>query len=169
MIQDQAYLALYVGPAEGLRPTITHNVIKAVTKSKYSHCEIAINGIGYSSSERDGGVRAKEIDFNSGKWEIVDLPWVEPAKVLSLYEWTQDDGYDFWGLRLFLNIPDPTDAPDLWWCSEWCAAAIGLIDTRISPEQLAVTVRRMLHSYRMNKAFEESILAGTERVRNGEF
>lgn len=138
MLPDKVYLASYKGPADSFLHKVTHTAIKTVTHSPFSHCEIVINGIGYSSSERDGGVRAKEIDFADGKWEIRPMPWVPALSVLSFFQDTKDDGYDFWGLRLFLNLQgDPTeDTPQKWWCSEWCAAAIGLFDTRVAPGTL---------------------------------
>ena len=133
--EPTVWLASYKGPAEGLLYNTTHQVIKRVTRSIYSHSEAVILGKGYSSSERDGGVRKKDINFRDGKWDYIPVPWVKAADVLGLYNRTDGDDYDFWGLRLFLGIDAPEDEKK-WWCSEWVATAFQMPDTRISPGEL---------------------------------
>lgn len=58
-------LALYKGPATGAKNKLGHWVVCVATASKYSHVELMIDGVCYSSSFRDGGVRAKVIDAES--------------------------------------------------------------------------------------------------------
>ena len=77
---QKVYLTLYKGPpTNDIVHVISHWVtcivlsIRDLKITKYSHSEIYIDGICYSSSVRDGGVRSKVIDLNSGKWDIVDL------------------------------------------------------------------------------------------------
>lgn len=132
-------LASYIGPANGFLPKLTHAVITAVTSSPYSHSEIVLpslrheeEDIGYTSSERDGGVRAKAIDFNDGKWHLIPLPWLPRYRVLRHYAETKHHGYDFWGLRMFLGMKDE-DAIKKDWCSEWCGQCLQLKNPRVSP------------------------------------
>ena len=40
---------------------------------RYSHVEIQMNNVCWSSSPRDGGFRAKVIDIYSGKWDIIQI------------------------------------------------------------------------------------------------
>lgn len=39
----------------------------------YSHCELVIDGVCYSSSPRDNGVRSKAIDLHSGSWDLIEV------------------------------------------------------------------------------------------------
>lgn len=61
-------LAMYKG--EG---NFYDKLIRAVTFSKYSHCELVINELCYSSSPRDGGVRVKYINLHDGKWDLFPI------------------------------------------------------------------------------------------------
>ncbi len=119
------YLAVYKGPADDLSHKIGHWGICLWTRSKYSHCEIVIDGYGYSASSRDGGVRKKLIDWDSGKWDMIPLPDLDTMYVLNFYNRTQNDDYDFRGLAWFV-LPFTKDHKTRWFCSEWCAAALGL-------------------------------------------
>ena len=87
------YLACYKGPATGLFNITFHKVVCWWTRSKYSHCELVINGTAYSSSSRDKGVRKKEIDFSSGKWDLYPVE-LDEVFVLNFYERAKDDKYD---------------------------------------------------------------------------
>jgi hypothetical protein len=55
-------LALYKG-----RGGIANAVIRWWTGSIYSHCELVVDGLCYSSSVMDKGVRRKQIDLADGK------------------------------------------------------------------------------------------------------
>lgn len=49
-------------------------LIAKLTKSEFSHCEIIFDdGVSFSSSPRDNGVRFKEIEYKAERWEIVKL------------------------------------------------------------------------------------------------
>lgn len=68
------HLALYKGPPTGyLIHTMSHYATRLWTWSKYSHAELVIDGMCYTSSIRDGGVRVKLIDLNSGRWDSVPI------------------------------------------------------------------------------------------------
>lgn len=106
------------------------------TRSPYSHVEIVIDGVCYSSSLRDGGVRRKHIDLTKPHWTVIDID-ADPAKVLALFERTAGEPYGWLDLitQQVLRLP-VSDAG--WFCSEWVAEALGLTDAHIwSPGMLA--------------------------------
>ena len=111
-------------------------VIAAWTRSAYSHCELVVDGWCYSSSIRDGGVRRKQIDLTQPHWTVIDID-ADPAKVLALFERTAGEPYGWLDLltQQVLRLPISSAG---WFCSEWCAEAIGLTDPEIwSPGMLA--------------------------------
>lgn len=99
-------LAFYKGPPQhdDLVHVVTHNAIKIRTWSKYSHAELVIDGWAYSSSVRDKGVRRKKIDFNNGKWDVIEL---DPSRIninyamefFLLYEGSE---YDWWNIARYV-------------------------------------------------------------------
>lgn len=84
---SNATLCMYKGPASGLKDELVHLAICALDSMRqsikqrklvlviYSHCELMIDGVCYSSSSRDGGVRSKVIDDleTSGHWDLFSL------------------------------------------------------------------------------------------------
>lgn len=124
-------LALYKG-----RGQIGNAIIRWWTRSPYSHCEIVIGDVGYTSSLMDGGVRAKRIAFDPEHWDFVSLQWVDPTHVSAYYAQTAGEPYGWLDLikRQFFNRHG-NDAG--WFCSEWCAAALGLPNPQLySPATL---------------------------------
>jgi hypothetical protein len=128
-------LAMYKGPASDFWHKVGHEGTKAFTGSKYSHCELVINGTCCSASSRDGGVRIKSIDLTSGKWDVFTIPGNEVA----VWDWFcthSGEGYDWAGIWRFL-IPFLPHKSNQWFCSEACAAALGLSDPEdYSPQGL---------------------------------
>lgn len=135
-------LALYKGPPTKPLFWLGEGFIRLCTLSKYSHCELVINGVCYSSSYRDGGVRAKFIDLNSGKWDL--LP-VDGDEKLAIARFAADKGkrYDWLGmLRVcpLLRWLPRNDSKRF--CSEMVAWMLGTEDPeRFSPEHLARNAR----------------------------
>jgi len=74
-------IALYKAPG-----TIFDKLIRFVTRSQYSHCELVIDGLCYSSSPRDRGVRMKHIDLTEDKWDVFEI-----------------EGDKVWALDWFIN------------------------------------------------------------------
>jgi len=131
-------LALYKGPAQDLAHKIAHWAVCTFTGSDYSHCELVINGVCWSASARDGGVRGKVIDLHSGRWDVIDLPpQLDETAALA---WFKDhDGlpYDWAGVMRFA-IPFLPQRSKQWFCSEACAAAMGISRAHeLTPETLA--------------------------------
>lgn len=112
-------LAVYKG-----RGKIGNAFIRWWTGSQYSHCELVVGEWCYSSSMMDKGVRRKKINLEEGKWDLVDLPWVDEQSVLSYFKETDSFQYGWWGLIIsqFLNLNRKTNRAQF--CSEWCANAI---------------------------------------------
>lgn len=84
----------------------------------YSHVEIQIKGICWSSSPRDGGFRSKRIDLTSGKWTILHI--VEPVDFYSfmeLVEKFEGMGYDWSVILNYLGIKHDFCNRRLW-CGE---------------------------------------------------
>ena len=128
-------LAFYKGPARRPLHRLAHWLVCKVTRSKYSHCELVIDGVCYSSSWRDGGVRGTLIDLSSGRWDVLDVRGDElAAKDWFIRHWHAP--YDYAGLLGFV-LPWRTQNEQRWFCSEACAAALGLHNPeRISPQWL---------------------------------
>ena len=148
-MDKKIYLALYKGRRDGAwyKPSIAAArlsdwAIRTLTRSIYSHCELAVaceNGQYdcYSSSVRDGGVRMKTMKLPAEKWDLIELCQMNLFEETALlFERTQGQGYDWLGaLGVVLHTHQDKDK---WFCSEWCAAALGLANPeRFSPETLA--------------------------------
>ena len=105
------------------------------TNSPYSHCELVIHDICYSSSARDGGVRAKKIDLDSGHWNVFEITGDKQA-ALSWFKDHDGDKYDVAGLFGFV-LPVKTNNRSRWFCSEACAAALQIpFPWHFSPDDL---------------------------------
>lgn len=121
-------LALYKGPPQNnWFHTITHYATRLWTWSKYSHAELVIDGICYTSSARDGGVRAKAIDLSSGRWDVFDITSSETLKTQALAWFAEHeyDEYDYRNLVRFV-LPFVKHSENKWVCYEAVGAALGL-------------------------------------------
>lgn len=123
-------LAFYKAPG-----TWADRLIRIVTGSKYSHCELVINGTACSASIRDGGVRMKTIYLDPAKWDVVDVD----GDVTAAWDWFATHAgqdYDFLGALSFV-LPFLPSRSKQWFCSEACAAALGRPDPDLySPQHL---------------------------------
>jgi hypothetical protein len=128
-------LAFYKGPPTGLMHKVGHWGTKVFTGSQYSHCELVINGTCCSSSSRDGGVRFKTIDLTTGKWDVYEVD----GDVAAAWDWFcihAGAKYDWAGIWRFL-LPFLPQHSNQWFCSEACAAALGLpVPENYSPQTL---------------------------------
>ena len=127
-------LAFYKAPG-----TLFDKLIRLATRSAYSHCEIVIDGMCYSSSARDGGVRRAAINVDSGHWDVIDIPG-DPAPVLAWFSRHDGAGYDWLGLARCV-IPFFPHAASRWFCSEACGSALGLDASSMSPQDLFESYR----------------------------
>lgn len=147
MSDDTIYLALYKGRRDGAwyQPNVAAArlgdwLIRTFTRSPYSHCEIALHKGGgqyacYSASIRDGGVRVKTMPLPSEKWDLIPVRATE-AQVRAAFETTRGAKYDWLGATGVITRWRHDKRK--WFCSEWCAAALGVqYPDRYSPQELA--------------------------------
>lgn len=111
------------------------------TGSIYSHCELVVDGMCLSSSAMDKGVRAKKIELDPAKWDVIDLPWADKQKVLAYFVLTDGDTYG-WGSLLVSQLFNRNVAvKGQQFCSEWVTNALGLPNAPIhSPGSLVLDV-----------------------------
>lgn len=141
------YLALYKGRRDGAwyRPGVATArlsdwIIRILTGSPYSHCELAVPCADgqydcYSSSIRDGGVRLKTMPLPSEKWDLIPVD-VNPEQVYEALAATFGAKYDWLGATGV--IARWRHDKRKWFCSEWCAMALGLANPeRFCPGSLA--------------------------------
>lgn len=121
-------LAFYKG-----KGTFFDRIVRLVTRSQYSHVEIIEDLDSYkifcgekqhkcwSSSPRDGGVRAKYIHLESRHWDIVEVPW-HSGKIDGFFlHWSKLGAkYDWFGVIFcqFFNLQRQRQLD--WFCSEIC-------------------------------------------------
>lgn len=128
-------IAFYKGPATGITNKLGRLLVCIGTLSRYSHCELVIQGVCYSASARDGGVRSKVIDLASGHWDVVDVPGDEAA-ALAWFCAHMGEAYDWMGVLRFA-LPFLRQRPGKWFCSEAVAEALGVADSAgVSPGDL---------------------------------
>lgn len=95
------------------------------TRSPYSHVEIVINGVCYTSSLRDGGVRPAVIDLTPSWWRVTPIEWADENAALRVYYRHKGMPYGWMDLLTQHVLRLPVDDPGLL-CSELCALMLGL-------------------------------------------
>jgi hypothetical protein len=116
---DMLQIAFYKAPG-----TWADKAIRLVTGSIYSHCELVINGVCYSASAREDKVRAKAMYLDPARWDVLAL---DGAADQALAWFSAQDGhrYDWAGVARFV-LPFLPHSRNRWFCSEACAAALGI-------------------------------------------
>lgn len=155
MSTQPIYLALYKGRRDGTgwrvwAARFTDGLTRVLTRGRYSHCEIVVRlpetATGqeyacYSASIRDGGVRCKVMPLPEAKWDLIQMESTSEAheRLQRVWAETRGQGYDLRGaLGIAFGLRHNRRR---WFCSEWCAAALGLPDGwRWSPNDLAAIV-----------------------------
>lgn len=137
-------IALYKGLPDKFLYIIFHFItcfflsIRKLQLVKHSHAELCIDGICYSSSVRDKGVRTKFIDLNSGKWDLIELNLSEEEKNKALSEFVPmiNKSYDFLGaIGVVINFIK--DAKDKFLCFEVVARMLGMQNpSKVTPIEL---------------------------------
>ena len=121
-------LALYKGPSgpnATVKDYLVHWGICIWTLSRHSHGELCIDGVCYSSSVRDGGVRKKKINLNTGRWTLVYLPNVDEARAMAWFMQHEGQSYDWPGIVSWV-IPLVRQHKERWVCFEAVGAMLGL-------------------------------------------
>ena len=107
--------------------------------SVFSHVELEINGVCYSASNRDGGVRSKVIDTsNKQKWVSFDLKKdIDVNRCLLYFETVRCQKYDWLNILLTQLIKLDIQSDNKQICSEFVANCLGLENAyKYSPEAL---------------------------------
>lgn len=136
-------LAFYKGPPTELQHRLAHWLICVLTFSRYSHVELVIDGVCWSSSFRDGGVRPARINLASGHWDVFEVAG-DPERALAWFRAHRGEPYDWWGmLRVCPLLRWLPRTPFARFCSEAMAAALGAQD----PETFSPGRLRQVYCY----------------------
>ncbi len=114
--------------------------------SVFSHVELEINNICYSSSNRDGGIRSKQIDTsNAQKWLSFDLKKdIEANRCLLYFESVRGQKYDWLNILLTQLIKLDIQSDNKQICSEFVANCLGLENAhKYSPESLFFKLKEL--------------------------
>jgi hypothetical protein len=136
-------LAFYKGRGETRWQRLQDAAIRLATRGRYSHVELIAgsslhgdNACCLSSSGRDGGVREKRILLKPESWDLVELR-VDPNEPVGFIRDRLGAGYDYTGILFSHVLAFGGHDESRWFCSEICAAAMGLKNPqRISPQML---------------------------------
>lgn len=109
---------------------IVDYIIRFVTKSKYSHCEILFpDGSMFSSDAWSGGVRfIGKDEYNLSNWDIIyiSLSEAQLAELIKFCYFKESKEYDWKGVIAFI-IPFIRQDYNKWFCSELVGAALKFI------------------------------------------
>ncbi len=154
-------LALYKGNRPGLK-VVGSYVGRYLDRGPYSHSELKCsNGMSYSSSIEDGGVRGKHIQYSSvGNWDFLPLPDPQGCRETLVVKWYEDHAgleYDTWGnIRFATNFA--RDSPLKWFCTESNMAALGFPEAyRYGPSGAATLLSHLFNTpiIKIDKTFGE--------------
>lgn len=136
-------VAFYKGIHSGV-PGLYNRLVKAQDCGPYSHVEMQFsNGLSASSSFMDGGVRFKQIEYDSGNWDFIYLPIEWEAEARKWFEDHAGEGYDIWG-NVHLALGFFTEDRDRKFCSEAVAGALRIKQAwRLTPNALYVVIERL--------------------------
>ena len=114
--------------------------------SVFSHVELEINGVCYSSSNRDRGVRSKVIDTsNAQKWLSFDLKKdIDVNRCLLYFESVRGQKYDWLNIFLTQIIKVNIQSSNKQICSEFVANCLQLDNAyKYSPEALFYKLKEL--------------------------
>lgn len=145
-------LAFYKGRGASWWHRVQDALIRFATRSPYSHVELiegpARHGeeaVCLSSSGRDGGVRETAILLKRDSWDLVEMD-DQPAEIALFIRQRIGARYDYIGIVFSQILSLGRHDAQKWFCSEICAAALGMPNAqRMSPQALydVVTWTRM--------------------------
>lgn len=116
-------LAFYKGEGNWVDKTI-----RWWTKSHYSHVELVINSVWYSSSPRTLEVRGEKITPNPKHWDYIILEPFNESSLIHLANKELGKKYDWMGIFFSQFIPLGRENPNKWFCSEFC---VGMLKDQI--------------------------------------
>ncbi|BBB61186.1 hypothetical protein UNDKW_2913 [Undibacterium sp. KW1] len=119
------HVAFYRGTRPGFSG-IYNRLVRWWTKGPYSHCELVFDDcMCASSSFMDGGVRLKYIEFDSQRWDFVNVPDSLAPGALRWFREHLGAKYDLKGNFHFL-VSAVGDDNGKWFCNEAVGAALGI-------------------------------------------
>ena len=108
-------------------------LIRWFTSGTYSHVEIVVSGMAISADAWSGVVRCTPVAaFHKENWDTVEVALTKDMDFINLQLGKK---YDWLGILGFF-LPGKLQNSNRWYCSEFCAAAIGIWKRPISPQQL---------------------------------
>ena len=131
MQKNSCYVVFYKGkqPFYQVKQAVSDFLIRKFTKGKYSHCEIAVqiknsdSYLCFSSSFRDGGVRAKVIKLKEHHWDFIKVD-VDEDELYEFLDSTIGMKYDLLGCLGILSSKIE-HKKNKYFCSEWCSKLLG--------------------------------------------
>lgn len=107
----------------------------------YSHCELVFSDGTWGTAFYKRGVVLWTRDGLPENWDFIELPAHLEAEARKWFEEHNGKSYDYVGLlRFVFDFLNPSR--DKWFCSNACAAALGLVDGwRTSPNGLATELQ----------------------------
>lgn len=135
--------AFYKGRGKTVWERVQDAGIRFATRGIYSHVEL-ISGpvelgqvvVCLSSSGRDGGVREKRILLKPDSWDLVQMN-IAPEQPVQFIRDRIGARYDYRGILFSQVLALGRHSESRWFCSEICAAALGLKSPqRMSPQLL---------------------------------
>ena len=114
--------------------------------SVFSHVELEINGVCYSSSNRDYGVRSKIIDTsNKQKWVSFELKNnIDKNICLNYFKRVEGQKYDWLNIFFSQIIKLNIQSSNKQICSEFVGNCLGLEDSyKYSPESLFYKLKEL--------------------------
>lgn len=137
---------------KGFKGTFLDKMISLFTFSKYSHCELLLSdGYSYSSSNRDGGVRRKIIDYDPDKWDIFNLEVISEKYIYIFYNHTNRCSYDY--ISIFINFILPffrISTGTQYYCSEWVSTALSKVMEESPFKSFQITPGKLFKLLRNN-------------------
>ena len=114
------------------------SLIRWWTRSPFSHVELVIDGLWYTSSPRDGGVRSKKLKYKKEHWTLLNLNLTDEQveDVKSFFNGEIGKKYDILGIVFSQIFFLGKDMRNEWFCSEICLAALqecGVLDDKLNP------------------------------------
>lgn len=131
------YLAFYKATNDDLKGRLINRLSG---NYGYSHVELVFSdGMSFSSSPRDGGVRFKAIEFNPDRWVFFRLRYTPKHEAIIRARARSIEGaeYDWLGIFCHQLLPVGVQNDSKWWCSEAIQWALYEFPFRISPNVMA--------------------------------
>jgi hypothetical protein len=121
---------------KGKHGNVYDRIVCASTFSEYSHVELVLDdGLSYSASHRDNGVRSKNIHFDE-KWDLFKLNKEYDQNAIKYwFSLNKDNKYDYRGAiasAVCLNLAQK----DKSYCSNVAALMLGILPERQTPGSL---------------------------------